>query len=460
MEPVGSSLKGKTIDCERAQAVLDCVADGVFTVDTDWRITFFNRAAEQITGMRREDVMGRPCCDVFQSSICQYGCGLRRAMDTGRPVLMRAIYIPNSKGERIPVNLSASVLRDSEGRVVGGVETFRDLSLMEVFRDERSSEGARAGIVGNGVAMQRVFDLLPIVAESDSTVLIEGESGTGKEILARAIHELSPRRNHPLITVNCGAIPDTLLESELFGHKAGAFTDARRDRPGKFELADGGTIFLDEVGDVSPALQARLLRVLQERTIEPLGGTRPVDVNVRVIAATNKKIADLVERGLFRRDLFYRINVVRMTLPPLRDRREDIPALVDHMIARLNEQHRREIDGVSPEVMNVLMSHPFRGNVRELQNIVEHASVLRSKGVIQLEHLPEELWPAGTNDPRRDAPVDVLHGQLILAALERNRWNRRAAADELGIHPTTLWRRARRLGLSMPAQDGRKRRSG
>jgi PAS domain S-box-containing protein len=451
--------KERPIDCDRARAVIDCVADGVFTVDADWRVTFFNKAAEQITGMRREDVVGKRCNEVFEASICEAGCGLRRAIETNCPVLMRAIYIRNARGERIPVNISANVLRDADGRVVGGVETFRDLSLMEILRSGRSNSEGPDAIIGNSAAMRRVLDLLPIVAESDSTVLIEGESGTGKELLARAVHELSPRRNHPLVTVNCGAIPDNLLESELFGHKRGSFTDARRDRPGKFELADGGSIFLDEIGDVSPALQARLLRVLQERTIEPLGSTAPVKVNVRVIAATNKKVSELVERGVFRRDLYYRINVFKMSVPPLRDRREDIPALVDHIIHRFNEQHHRELDGVAPEVMQALMSHRYQGNVRELQNIIEHASVLCPGGVIQLEHLPEGFSKAMDAGVEGAEPVDVLQKHLLLGALERNQWNRRAAADELGIHVTTLWRRARRLGLKMPERDGRNQRS-
>jgi PAS domain S-box-containing protein len=439
-----------------AASVLDCVADGVFTVDADWRITSFNQAAEEITGLSRDDVLGRPCREVFQASICESGCGLKRAIDNDKSVLMRAIYITNGDGERVPVSISAAVLRDLDGQVIGGVETFRDLSLVQVAHDEpvRASAGL-GGIVGHSPAMQRVFDLLPVVAESDSTVLIEGDSGTGKELIARAVHELSCRRKRPMVAVNCGAIPDTLLESELFGHKAGAFTDARRDKPGRFALADGGTLFLDEIGEVSPALQVRLLRVLQERVYEPLGGTESVPVDVRIIAATNRNLRELVDRGVFRRDLYYRVNVVRIQVPPLRDRREDIPALIDHFLAGYNERRTAHIEGVAPEVMRLMMVYDFPGNVRELQNVLEHASVLCGGGVIRREHLPPELGGRDAPDTVGDEPVMVLQRNLIQSALDRHAGNRRAAARDLGIHVTTLWRQARKLGIELPEQDGR-----
>ena len=436
-----------------ADTVLNCVADGVFTVDRDFRITYFNQAAEEILGFDREQVMGRPCREIFKSSICDNGCGLKRAIDHGRPVMMRAIYITNSVGERLPVCISAGALLDDDGEIVGAVETFRDLTHVEMVTDD-GGHRVLPNIVGRSPAMSRVFDLVPIVAESDATVLIEGESGTGKELVARAVHELSPRRHKPLVVVNCGSIPDTLLESELFGHKAGSFTDARRDKPGRFELADGGTILLDEIGDVSPALQARLLRVLQERVVEPLGGTEPLPVDVRVISATNKNVTQLVADGLFRKDLYYRINVVKISIPPLRDRRDDIPLLVDTMIQRANDRGR-EIEGVSHEVMEILMTHSFSGNVRELQNIIEHAAVLCPKGVIKTNHLPEELTGSTSDGTESPDVIEALQKSLILSALNRHGGNRRAAAEELSVHPTTLWRRAQRLGIEMPENDGR-----
>jgi PAS domain S-box-containing protein len=326
--------------------LLDSVPDGVFTVDAEWRITSFNRAAEQITGVRRREAIGRRCCDVFRASICESACALKQTLATRRPVANKVVYIVNAQGERIPISISTAALKDARGRVVGGVESFRDLRLVEELRSEAERQDSFSNIIGRSTAMRRLFDLLPAVAESDSTVLIEGPSGTGKELFARAIHQLSNRRDRRFVALNCGALPDTLLESELFGYKAGAFTDARRDKPGRFALAEGGTLFLDEIADISPAMQTRLLRVLQERVYEPLGGVEPIRTNVRVIAASNKPLAGLVRDGKFREDLFYRVNVVRLELPALRDRREDVPLLIDHLVARFNRLKARDIAGV------------------------------------------------------------------------------------------------------------------
>jgi len=292
-------------------------------------------------------------------------------------------------------------------------------------------------------------------------VLIEGESGTGKELVARAIHNLSPRRRKKLVTVNCGALPDTLLESELFGHKAGAFTDAKRDKPGRFALAEGGTIFLDEIGDVSPALQARLLRVLQERTYEPLGGTEPLKADVRVITATNRDLDELVAQGRFRQDLYYRVNVVRLELPPLRERKEDVPLLIDHFIARFNRLREKDVSGVAPEVLAVLMEHSYPGNVRELENILEHAFVLCPGGMIEPQHLPPRIRPAGAAAPefRGARTLEEIEARFIRDALARNGWNRLATARELGIHKSTLFRKIKSLGIVLPEQDGRTRQN-
>ena len=273
---------------ERETVILDSVNEGVFTVDQEWRITTFNAAAERITGISRKDAIGSRCCDVFRADICEKSCALRRTMTSGLPVVNATAHIINRQGERIPIRISTALLEDNKCRVIGGVETFQDLTQVEQLRKELYGRYTFEDIVGRSPAMMRLFEVLPLVAESGSTVLIEGPSGTGKELFARAIHHLSPRKDKPFVAVNCAALPDTLLESELFGYKAGAFTDAKRDKPGRFSLADGGTIFLDEIGDVSPALQVRLLRVLQERTIEPLGAVKPAAVDVRVIAATNR----------------------------------------------------------------------------------------------------------------------------------------------------------------------------
>lgn len=437
--------------------ILDSIADGVFTVDEDWRITSFNRAAEEITGIAREEAIGRPCCEVFKASICEGDCALRHTLETGQQVVNKAVYIITAEGERIPISISTALLKNESGQTIGGVETFRDLSVVEDLRKELARKYTFADIISKNHKMQELFDILPEVAESESTVLIEGESGTGKELFARAIHNLSRRGRRQMVTVNCGALPDTLLESELFGYKAGAFTDAKKDKPGRFALAEGSTIFLDEIGDVSPALQVRLLRVLQERTYEPLGSTKSALANVRVVAATNMDLADRVAKGLFRQDLYYRVNVVKLSLPPLRKRMEDVPLLVDHLVARFNRLRGKNIAGVSPEVLAVFMNHTFPGNIRELENIIEHAFVLCRGGMILPGHLPQYLRSELESVVGSSAVTNIreLETHFLRDCLDRNNWSRTAAARELGIHKTTLWRKMRRLGIEPPDEGER-----
>jgi len=446
---------------EARDVILDSIADGVFTVDSAWRITSFNRAAEQITGVPSAEAIGQPCCDVFRASICEDHCSLRQTMQTGRPMVNRAVYIVDAQGRRVPISVSTAVLRDQQGRVIGGAETFRDLSLVEQLRKELHAQYTFFDIVGHSRAMRDLFDILPEVATSSTTVLIEGASGTGKELFARAIHNLSERRDGPFVAINCGALPDTLLESELFGYKAGAFTDARADKPGRFALADKGTVFLDEIADVSPAMQSRLLRVLEDQTFEPLGAVKPVQVDVRIIVATNRSLGDLVRDGAFREDLYYRVNVVRLLLPPLRDRREDIPLLVERFITRFNRVHNKDIAALSPEALGALMRHDFPGNVRELENIIEHAFVLCPAGMIEPVHLPDSVRPApppgaALASGRR---LKDIQANLIADALRRNGGSRTAAARELGIHPSTLFRKVKALSIPMPATDGRHRKA-
>jgi len=446
--------------CEREATILDSINEGVFTVDRDWRITAFNRAAERITGVSREQALGSLCCDVFRADICEKDCALRRTMDSGTPIVNATAYIVNQQGRRIPIRIATALLKDKSGGIIGGVETFQDLTQVEELQKELEARYTFEDIVGRSPAMLRLFEILPQIADSPSTVLIEGPSGTGKELFARAIHNLSPRKKKPFIAVNCAALPDTLLESELFGHKAGAFTDARRDKPGRFQRANGGTILLDEIGDISPAMQVRLLRVLQERVVEPLGGIEAIPVDVRVIATTNKDLAELVRAGTFRQDLYYRIRVIHLTLPGLAQRREDIPLLVDHLIARFNRLQGKTIAGVSDQVLARLMEHDYPGNVRELENIIEQAFVLCRGGMIQLNHLPPELRPTTARGVPEGEPMslDAMERLFITETLERHRGNRQRTARDLGIHVSTLYRKIKTLGIEVPDADGRGRR--
>jgi PAS domain S-box-containing protein len=444
------------------EAILESISEGVFTVDLEWRVTSFNRAAEEITGVSRKEAIGRSCSDVFRSSMCGAECALRDTLKTGKPIIGRTGYIIDSDGNRTPISISTAVLRDARGRVVGGAETFRDMSEVDALRQELEGRSRVGDLVSHSPLMQRLFEVLPAIAASPSTVLILGETGTGKELVARTIHSLSPRRKGPFVAVNCGALPDTLLESELFGYKTGAFTGANRDKMGRFAMAKGGTLFLDEIGEISPALQVRLLRVLQERVYEPLGSTRSETADVRVIVATNRDLTEQVRVRAFREDLYYRVNVVRVELPPLRRRKEDIALLAQQFIDRFNHLQGKSIEGVSAAVLSLLMAHDWPGNVRELENVIERSFIVCRDGSIGINHLPEELTGyrrSKSNVSNIRTTHDLLDAQSIRAALERNHYNRSAAAKELGIHKTTLFRRMKKLGIARPEQDGRSRRT-
>jgi sigma-54 dependent transcriptional regulator, acetoin dehydrogenase operon transcriptional activator AcoR len=434
--------------------ILNSIADGVFTVDLDWRITFFNRAAEEITGISADEALGRPCCEVFRANVCETACVLKHTMEKGKQVVCQPIAILRADGKEIPITVSTALLKDEQGEIIGGVETFRDLSLVEDLRREIHRQYRLGDIISKSPLMQKIFGFLPEIARSESTVLIQGESGTGKELVARALHNLSRRARGPFVAVNCGALPDTLLESELFGHTAGAFTDAKRDRRGRFAMAEGGTLFLDEFGDVSPALQVRLLRVLEERAYMPLGSSKSVKADVRIITATHKDLARLVEAGAFRKDLYYRINVVKLTLPRLAERKEDIPLLAEHFIKRFNKLQNKNILGLGYDTLAIFMRHDWPGNIRELENAVEHAFILCPNGLIQPEHLPDQL--RRESQPAALTPGLSLKDQekrVLREALERHGWRRLATARELGIDKNTLRRKIKRFGLVPPSSD-------
>jgi PAS domain S-box-containing protein len=432
----------------QTEIILNSIADGVFTVDLEWRITSFNRAAEEITGVTASEAIGRPCCEVFRANVCETTCVLKYTLETQKPIINRPIAILRADGKEIPISVSTALLKDESGKTIGGVETFRDLSLVENLRREIDRQFRFGDIVSKSPAMQKLLSILPEVALSESTVLIQGESGTGKELLSRAVHSLSPRSKGPFVAINCGALPDTLLESELFGHVAGAFTDAKKSRMGRFAMAEGGTLFLDEIGDISPALQVRLLRVLEQRSYEPLGSSKSVKANVRIVAATNKDLAKLVEEGSFRKDLYYRINVIKLELPTLAERKEDIPLLAEHFIERLNRVRNKSISGLSHEALAIFMRHDWPGNIRELENVIEYTFVLCREKLIQPACLPEYLKPHPSCLPLLyGLSLQDIEKRAIIEGLERNQWRRMATARELGIDKNTLRRKIKRHNI-------------
>jgi PAS domain S-box-containing protein len=423
--------------------IFDSVNEGVFTVDEEFRITSFNAAAEQITGIPRSKAVGRPCHEVLRTNICQSGCALGETLKTGEPHRDVRVEILNSEMEAVPLRVSTAVLKDGSGNLIGGVEIFRDVSDLEALRSELASRQRFGDIIGRSHAMREIFATIPQVAMSDVPVLVLGPSGTGKELVAQAVHDLSSRKERPFVRVNCGALPDTLLESELFGYAKGAFTGAVKDKPGRFSQADGGTLFLDEIGDVSPAFQVKLLRALEEGEITPLGDTRTLTVDVRLISATNRDLAQLVKEGTFREDLYYRIRVVPIELPALKDRREDIPLLIDHFIELLSTRTGRPAPQPGPEALRLLYDYDYPGNVRELKNILERAFVLCTSDRISPQCLPPELL--GTPQRREPDAPEVRDLRDVLTA---HGWNRGETAKALGIGRTTLWRRMKGLGLA------------
>jgi PAS domain S-box-containing protein len=433
--------------------ILNSIADGVFTTDNDGKITFMNKAGEEITGFSNKEALGRYCFDIFRADICQSRCALKESLKTKKEIINLPATILKKGGQKVPISISTAVLKNERGQIIGGVETFRDLSAIEELKKELSQKYTLGDIISKNHVIHDIFNILPNIAESDSTVLIQGASGTGKELFAKAIHHLSRRKEKPFIKVNCGALPDPLLESELFGYVKGAFTDAKKDKPGRFALANEGTIFLDEVGDMSPSLQVKLLRVLQEKEYEPLGSTSPRKTDVRIIAATHQDLSKLVNEGKFRDDLFYRLNVVRIELPPLSQRREDIPLLIDAFVQKFNAKMGKQIVGVSDQALRLLLKHDYPGNIRELENIIEHAFVVCGGNRIDIDCLPKQrtmnreeiksFMPLEEKYPFERAEAEILE-----KTLKKHQGNRINTAHELGISRATLWRKIKRYRLN------------
>lgn len=446
------ALRYKHINDEKKkyQADLDAifrsVSEGIVTVDSGLNIVRMNEAAAGLCGldpeMRGQDFASLPLD-------CQGRCrdALAETLQKNAPVDLPRFECQRPGRAAQVVSATTAPLVNGEGATYGAVLVIRDETRLHTLERDLKERTSFHKLIGGSDRMQEVYALLEKLANVPSTVLITGESGTGKELIADALHYQGARRQGPLVKVNCAALTENLLESELFGHVKGAFTGAIRDKAGRFEMAHGGTIFLDEIGDISPAMQVRLLRVLQERKVERVGGTRPIDVDVRVVAATNQDLPEKIKRGEFREDLFYRLKVVTLALPPLRERRSDIPLLVDFFIQRFNERFQRAIGGVSDEVMRFFMSYEWPGNVRELEHVMEHAFILCPGTLILSEHLPPDLSPHVPGAGSRHLREDENEADTIRQALEKCGWNKAKAARLLGISRRTIYRKIEELDI-------------
>ncbi|MBI5116577.1 sigma 54-interacting transcriptional regulator [Candidatus Poribacteria bacterium] len=433
--------------------IFNSISEGVFTTDHDCRITSFNRAAEKISGFSREEAIGKYCFDIFRTDLCQTRCALRNTLENGKSVSNVRVTIITRDGRKAPISVSTTLLRDESKQCNGAVEFFRDLSEIENLQEKVSRFNRFENLVSNNEKMQHIFKLLPEIAESECSVLIQGPSGSGKELLAQAIHNLSPRKHNPYIRINCAALPETLLESELFGYARGAFTDAKRDKPGMFFLAQGGTLLLDEIGDMPLSLQVKLLRVLNNGEYQPLGSTRMLQADARIITSSNRDIKQMVEQGTFREDLYYRVNVINIQIPPLRERLEDLPLLIEHFIQKFRDKRKKDIREVSGDVLRLLRNYDFPGNVRELENAVEHAFVICRDNIIQVNHLPERLLEAAQSGVMPSAPANYgssSEESIIRETLARHRGNRLETAQELGMHRATLWRKLQKYHIEHP----------
>ena len=431
--------------------IFDCVPDGVISVDTEMRISYLNRAAESLLDCSSEEVLGKPCCEIVHCDNGSQLCPIQESLGSGNPVVNREVDVQPHAGTMLSLSVTASPLVNSSGNICGGVLTFRDLSQRPEQRRKLSEHYSFCGIVSRNSQMRQLFDVLPDIAASDVTVLFHGESGSGKELFARAIHDLSPRKEGPLVTINCGAMPEPLLEAEIFGARKGSYTGAFENRPGRLELANGGTLFLDEIGDLPLPLQVKLLRVLENNEYQPLGASHPQKADVRFVAATHSNLQDMVDEGRFRRDLFFRLNVVTLEIPPLRERREDIPLLVDIFLERCNREFSKKIQGVAPEVCRMFMAYDYPGNVRELLHLVEQSVILCRSHEVTVDTLPANFRQATAHKGHADYQrTRIPNKEILTEVLQRHNWRRNDAAVELGVDRTTLWRWMSRLGIIEP----------
>ena len=449
-----------TVTKEDLEAILDGLVEGIVTLDDSGAIIGINRAACEILETGKPEALDTKCCDLLGRQLCQSAAGIRESIRSGEPIRDVQIPVQTNSGSHKVLQFQTTMLPPRGKQPRSSVLLFRDITELVTLRQNLERRYRLHNLVGKSKPMQEIFELITEVADSDATVLIEGESGTGKELVARAIHHLGPRSAGPYVAVNCSALAEGVLESELFGHVQGAFTGATRDKRGRFEAAAGGTIFLDEIGDVAPAIQVKLLRVLQQRVIERVGSEDAVPVDIRVIAATNRPLAEMVADGSFRRDFYYRLRVVPIHLPPLRERRDDLPLLAQHFVERFRDETKRNVEGLEPEATALLLDYPWPGNVRELENAIEYAFVKVRAGLIGPEHLPPELRNPVPAAPLPTASCDcepapatqraMPDKETIHYELHEAGWNIARAARRLQISRTTLYKRISELGIDRP----------
>jgi PAS domain S-box-containing protein len=442
-------------DDRRLKIILDNLDIGVLTVDRGGHITFFNNRAETITGFNRGDVLGKSCRMVFGETTAHDVLLFEETIADGQARSTPEGEIKTRDGQVIPTRANYMALKNEDGRIVGGLATISDLSLKYQFNSEIKGRYTFYDMVGKDPAIQKIFEIVPVTASSDATILIEGPTGTGKDVLAKVIHHASPRSKKTLVKVNCAALPDNLLESEMFGYVKGAFTGADTDKPGRFQDADGGTIFLDEIGDLPLSLQATLLRVLEDKEFYPLGSRKTTKVDVRIISATNQNLERLVKEKRFREDLFYRLNVMRLDLPPLKDRRGDIPLLISHILKRLCATRDTMVEKFSNDAMEVLLNYDYPGNIRELENIIEHALIVCQDKIIERNHLPLALQggisPPLPEEEKRpfEKEIEFSEKTRILDTLRKYNWNKGKTASALDINRSTLWRKMKKYNISV-----------
>ena len=432
--------------------ILESIGEGVFTVDKNFKINFFNKAAEKITGYDRDEVLGKFCKHVFRSKLCFTDCPISLALKSKNTIYDFESFIQPKEGSAKPIRMNSAVLYNENEDPTGGIISFRDITELTGLKQCLSEDTNFHGVIGHSKQMQEIFELIREISESSAPIMIQGESGTGKEMIANAIQKTSSREKEPFVKVNCAVFPSNLLASELYGHVKGAFTDAIKDRSGRFEIADKGTIFLDEVAEMPGQMQLQLLRVLQEGAFERVGESLTRKVDVRVIAATNIDINEALEKGTLREDLFYRLSVIPIIIPPLRDRMDDVVPLVAHFLKKFSFLYKKEINELDNQALDLLLSYKWPGNIRELENVIEYAFVrTKDSNIIEAAKLPDSIRsingsPFGMRE-KHSFSDNGGEATKLLSLLERHHWNRSHVAKELGIGRTTLWRKLKKYGL-------------